>query len=102
MRNVSILGSTGSVGTNTLNVVRAFPERFRVTGLAAGKNVVTLAEQGMEFRPRIVSVQDQTTAEALVSELRARGASYADFEIVWDTEGAAEVATHPDAHIVLG
>ena len=52
MKNIVILGSTGSIGRQTLDVVRAFPEEFRVLGLAAGNNAALLAEQAQEFRPR--------------------------------------------------
>lgn len=102
MKNISILGSTGSIGTNTLDVMRAFPHRFRVVGLAAGNNVEKLAQQVLEFDPPIVSVQDQATAEKLMSVLRAQGARHLRSEIVWGMEGAIEVATHPQAHLVLG
>ena len=50
-KNVVLLGSTGSVGTQTLDVIRALPDRFRVLGLAAGRNVELLASQIAEFAP---------------------------------------------------
>ncbi len=56
MKGLSILGSTGSVGTNVLRVVDSFPERFAVIGLAGGSNVERLAEQVARYRPRVVSV----------------------------------------------
>ena len=56
MKGLSILGSTGSVGTNVLRVVDAFPDRLRVIALAAGGNVERLAEQVARYRPRAVSV----------------------------------------------
>jgi len=55
MKNLVILGSTGSIGRQTLDVVRAFPDRFRVVGLAAGNNQRLLARQVAEFRPKLVS-----------------------------------------------
>ena len=51
MKNVAVLGSTGSIGTNTLKVLRNNGERFHAIGLAAGRNVQRLAEQADEFRP---------------------------------------------------
>ena len=54
VKGLCILGSTGSVGQNTLRVVRSLPERFRVVSLAAGKNLDVLAEQVCEFRPQIL------------------------------------------------
>ena len=65
MKTLTILGSTGSVGTNVLRVVEAFPERFRVVGLAAGRNVEVLAEQVARHRPMIVSVADEPARAAL-------------------------------------
>ncbi|MDD5509395.1 MAG: 1-deoxy-D-xylulose-5-phosphate reductoisomerase [Dehalococcoidales bacterium] len=58
IKQLAILGSTGSIGQQTLEVVRAFPHRFRVIGLAAGKNIDLLARQVNEFRPRLVYFQD--------------------------------------------
>src|SRR5579875_551901 len=67
MKKIAILGSTGSIGRQTLDVIRAHPDRFEAVGLAGGGRVAELVEQARTFRPRIVSVRD---AEA-VSELRA-------------------------------
>jgi 1-deoxy-D-xylulose-5-phosphate reductoisomerase len=53
MKNLAILGSTGSIGQQTLDIVRSFPDRFRVVGLAGGKNTALLAEQISEFQPRL-------------------------------------------------
>jgi 1-deoxy-D-xylulose-5-phosphate reductoisomerase len=65
MKAISILGSTGSIGTNTLAVVRAFPDRFRVLGLAAGSDAQGLAAQIAAFRPKVVSVATREALEAL-------------------------------------
>ncbi len=54
MKNIVVLGSTGSIGTQTLDVVRALPDDFRVAGLSAGRNLGLLAEQVAEFKPRMV------------------------------------------------
>ncbi|HVN87545.1 MAG TPA: 1-deoxy-D-xylulose-5-phosphate reductoisomerase [Candidatus Binatia bacterium] len=64
MKRLAILGSTGSIGVTTLDVVGRFPDRFRVESLAAGKNVERLAEQVERFRPRIVAVADAAAAQA--------------------------------------
>ncbi len=64
-RRISILGSTGSVGEQTLAVAEEFPEKFQVTGLAAGRNVEKLASQVRRFSPPIVSVADEKCAQAL-------------------------------------
>jgi 1-deoxy-D-xylulose-5-phosphate reductoisomerase len=61
MKRLAILGSTGSIGQQTLEVVRAFPDRFQVVGLAAGRNIDSLATQIRQFHPRLVSFADEET-----------------------------------------
>ncbi|HWQ27180.1 MAG TPA: 1-deoxy-D-xylulose-5-phosphate reductoisomerase [Chlorobaculum sp.] len=96
MKSFSVLGSTGSIGVSTLDVVRQHPERFRVVGLAAGNNVTLLAEQIAEFKPRVVSVRDAATADALRSLL-------GEFkpEIRHGIDGACTVATADEAELVI-
>ncbi|MCI0413842.1 1-deoxy-D-xylulose-5-phosphate reductoisomerase [bacterium] len=96
MKRISILGSTGSIGVNALDVVRRLQDRFQIIGLAAGKNVELLRQQALEFRPKIVSVADSRGAIDLRSELESRG-----IRVVCGEEGSVEVATHPDTGIVL-
>jgi 1-deoxy-D-xylulose-5-phosphate reductoisomerase len=96
MKAISILGSTGSVGVTTLDVVGRFPERFRVVAMAAGRNLDVLGGQIERFNPALVSV---ATAE-LASDLRARLGSR-KIEIVHGLDGAVAVATHPDARLVM-
>src|SRR2546423_6383562 len=72
-QGIAILGSTGSIGCNTLNVVESFGvERFRVVALAAGRNVARLAEQVERHRPELVAVEDESSAESLREELVRR------------------------------
>lgn len=97
MRSVAILGSTGSIGTQALDVIRQHPERFRVTALAAGRQVQLLAEQVREFRPLLVSVPTQVEAEML-RVLLAPGERP---QIVTGAEGLKTVATEPNAEILL-
>jgi len=59
VRRVAVLGSTGSIGRQTLDVIRATPQRFRVIGLAAGKNLELLAEQIQEFKPEFIGVSSE-------------------------------------------
>ena len=66
MRVLSILGSTGSIGTQTLEVVRRNPEDFRVAGLACGSDIDLLYKQIEEFSPEAVSVADPSKAERLL------------------------------------
>jgi 1-deoxy-D-xylulose-5-phosphate reductoisomerase len=70
MRRLAILGSTGSIGTSTLSVLEAFPERFAVSALAAGHNVERLVGQVVRHRPDLVAVADAATAAELGSALR--------------------------------
>ena len=96
MKAISVLGSTGSVGVTTLDVVARFPGRFRVVAMAAGRNLDLFARQIERFNPELVSV---ATPE-LAAELRARLGSR-KIEIVHGLDGAAAVATHRDAQLVM-
>ncbi len=87
MKNISILGSTGSIGRQTLEVISLYPERFRVLGLSAGENIGLLLEQIREFRPEAVSVKDRRLAESLRSRL-----GDTRVEILSGTEGASVIA----------
>ncbi len=71
-KNIVLLGSTGSIGQQTLDVVRAFPDKFRVVALAAGWNMETLLEQVREFHPRYVFHQNDSVDPALFSEFGCR------------------------------
>ena len=61
MKKISILGSTGSIGSQALAVVEAFPERLEVVALAAGRNVEKLAAQAIKHRPKLISIADPRT-----------------------------------------
>ena len=65
MKNISILGSTGSIGTSALEVVARFPERFRVKALTAKSNIALLAEQVQNFLPEMAVVYDEKGAQQL-------------------------------------
>ena len=67
---LTLLGSTGSIGTSTLDVVRMWPERFGIYALAAGRNVELLARQIAEFRPKVVVVADETALGKLRAILK--------------------------------
>lgn len=96
MKSIAILGSTGSIGTNALQVVREHPGRFRVSGLAAGRNVSLLAEQVREFRPARVAVADPGSARRLREAL---GGECPD--VLAGEEGACEVAAGGEADLVV-
>jgi 1-deoxy-D-xylulose-5-phosphate reductoisomerase len=98
MKTLSILGSTGSIGCSSLDVVSAFPDRFRVAALAAGRAIERLAEQVARFRPELVSIDSPDDVSRLERLLPA-GLSC---RIVSGPEGLAEAATHPGADTVVG
>ena len=93
---ISILGSTGSVGSSTLAVVDAFHERLEVVAMAAGSNVELLAEQIRRYRPKLVSVRNAEDAKKLRGLLSGPAP-----EIHWGNEGNIAVAEHPDAETVV-
>ena len=101
MKRVSILGSTGSVGRQTLEVVRRYPDRFRAVALAAGKNVALLAEQVARFRPSLVSVSDAGSIDELVAALDAAGVSKADRPEILAGEAGAIAVARADADVVM-
>ena len=95
MKRIAILGSTGSVGEQTLEVAAAFPDRFQVVALAAGRRIEKLAEQVRRFRPALVSVAEAEDALALRDLLGAAAPA-----IAFGDAGLAEVAT-ADADLVV-
>jgi 1-deoxy-D-xylulose-5-phosphate reductoisomerase len=76
-RKLCILGSTGSIGVNTLDVIRAHPDQFKVTALTAGRQIERLADQCLEFKPKIAVVHSATDAKTLQELLEGRGLSIA-------------------------
>ncbi|GCE11715.1 1-deoxy-D-xylulose-5-phosphate reductoisomerase [Tengunoibacter tsumagoiensis] len=93
-KRIALLGSTGSIGRQTLDVVRQFPEQFQVVALAARSNVSLLAQQVAEFQPQLVTCfADTPEVEARARELLPQA--------VLGEQGLLEVATHPEADIVV-
>ncbi|MGL6341519.1 MAG: 1-deoxy-D-xylulose-5-phosphate reductoisomerase [Waterburya sp.] len=98
MKAITILGSTGSIGTQTLDIVTHNPDKFRVIGLAAGSNVELLAAQIREFQPEIVALGD----ESKLAELQQAIASCPrQPQILVGQEGICEVARYGDAESVV-
>jgi 1-deoxy-D-xylulose-5-phosphate reductoisomerase len=97
MKNLSILGSTGSIGCNALEIVNMFPERFAVKALAAKNNISVLADQIARFRPEIAVVFDKATA-ALLKSAVPRGTGV---DILCGEEGYNAAATHASADLVI-
>ena len=94
MKRISVLGSTGSIGQSTLDVVRAHPDKLQVVGLAAGSNAGLMLEQAVEFQPKVIGM---ATADAL----RSVTAAYRADKAAAGSAGLVAVATYPDADIVI-
>ncbi|MBP1623865.1 MAG: putative 1-deoxy-D-xylulose 5-phosphate reductoisomerase, partial [Acidobacteria bacterium] len=101
MKVLSLLGSTGSIGTSTLKVTSSFPDDFRVAGLSGGRNVAKLADQIEQVCPEIASSCDERVSVELQSLLRQRGYPMARTRFVHGIEGHIEVSCHPESSIVL-
>jgi 1-deoxy-D-xylulose-5-phosphate reductoisomerase len=97
MKNISILGSTGSIGCNALKIAEMFPHRFAVKALAAKNNISVLAGQIERFRPEIVAVYDEATAVELKGMLPAE----TGVEILFGENGYKAAATHESVDLVV-
>lgn len=89
MRHLTILGSTGSIGTNTLSVVKQNPDKFRVTALVAGQNIEVMAEQCLAFRPAYACMADDASARELTRRLREAGV---ETQVMSGQQAACELA----------
>ncbi|NNN07535.1 MAG: 1-deoxy-D-xylulose-5-phosphate reductoisomerase [Elusimicrobia bacterium] len=96
MRKIAILGSTGSIGVNALNVIREMPDELQVVGLAAHSNSALVAAQAREFGAKIVSMFDASAAADLKTRLNGAARHFAP-----GVEGLCELAAHPDVDVVL-
>lgn len=96
MINISILGSTGSIGTQTLNVVRRHPDMFRIHSLVAGRNAERLVEQAMEFRPQRVVLADDGAYRRAEKELAGSG-----IRVEMGLEAACDVVSQPEVDTVV-
>ena len=99
MRVLSILGSTGSIGTQTLEVARRNPEDFKVAGLACGSDIDLLYKQIEEFMPEAVSVADSAKADELRSRLNSAGIKT---EVLSGEDGVISIATLGSCDTVVG
>uniref|UniRef100_A0A832DNZ5 1-deoxy-D-xylulose 5-phosphate reductoisomerase n=1 Tax=Ignavibacterium album TaxID=591197 RepID=A0A832DNZ5_9BACT len=96
MKKVLILGSTGSIGVNALNVIRKFPDRFSVAGLTVNSNISVLSEQIKEFNPQFVVIKDKNKAKEL-SEIVNQ-----NVEIISSENALVEAAQKYDYDILIG
>lgn len=95
-KKLSILGSTGSIGVSTLDVVRQHPDHYEIIALSAGRNIAVLADQVATFKPQVVSVQAAADVDQLAKAIKGQRC-----EILHGEAGAVQVATHPDADTVV-
>src|SRR6058998_3121810 len=95
MKNVVLLGSTGSIGASTVKVAEDLPRQIRLIGLAAGNNVELLVEQTRTHQPEAISISDPAKAQALQDALGSSTRVYSG------NEGLIKLATLPGADIVL-
>jgi 1-deoxy-D-xylulose-5-phosphate reductoisomerase len=95
MKRLTILGSTGSIGTQTIDVVASRPGEFRVVALAAGRNVERVAAQARALKPELVVVADEAQARAVRSELPT------GTRVAFGRDGLVEAARHAEADLVV-
>lgn len=94
MKKISILGSTGSIGTQALDVIAHNQDKFKVTALSCAKSLPLLCRQIEEFSPEAVAVKDETDAKELADK-------YKDLEVFWGTEGLKTIASMESCDMVL-
>ncbi|MFZ0312235.1 MAG: 1-deoxy-D-xylulose-5-phosphate reductoisomerase [Candidatus Korobacteraceae bacterium] len=100
MKRIAILGSTGSIGRSTLNIVESFPDRFSVVTMAAGNNVALAFEQAHRWRPQLLSMATAEAANQIQDKLKKDGLS-GDIKVTHGSPGTVQVSTHPDADFVV-
>ncbi len=96
MKNITVLGSTGSIGVQTLEVVRDNPGLFKICGLSANRNWEKLVDQAKEFSPKYVCLSDEAAYVQAKNSLEG-----SDVEVLFDSEGLRTLAEDPDSEIVL-
>lgn len=94
MKKISLLGSTGSIGTQTLDVIKSHPEEFSLAAMTAGKNITLAAEQIALFKPSLVSVERKEDAERLQKE-------FPDIRVLFGRDGLIEAASYKEADFLM-
>jgi 1-deoxy-D-xylulose-5-phosphate reductoisomerase len=95
LKKISLMGATGSIGTQTLDVIREHPEEFKLTALSVGKNIDAARKMIAEFHPFLVSVQREEDAELLRKDVPP------SVKVLYGEEGLVQVACHQDADILV-
>jgi 1-deoxy-D-xylulose-5-phosphate reductoisomerase len=96
VKSIALLGSTGSIGVSTLDLVRRFPDRFRIFGMVAGQNLKLLAAQIREFAPQCVAIKNESDVPRLRKLLGKK-----TIEIGWGVKGATAISAANDVDVVL-
>lgn len=99
LKQICILGSTGSIGTSTLSILEQYPERFSVASLAAGTNLDAAFDQCLRWRPQLISMSTEELAARLKQRLRSSGDP--SIEVVYGTAGTVRAATLPEVDFVV-
>src|SRR5436305_11423960 len=99
MKRIAILGSTGSIGRSTLNVIENNPERFQLLTMAAGSNTEAALNDARRWKPKVLSLASEQDAEKVRKQLKAEGLG--EIEIVHGQAGTVLVATHPEVDFVV-
>uniref|UniRef100_A0A7S0XCR9 1-deoxy-D-xylulose-5-phosphate reductoisomerase n=1 Tax=Mantoniella antarctica TaxID=81844 RepID=A0A7S0XCR9_9CHLO len=94
VKKISLLGSTGSIGTQTLDIAAEHSDKFEIVALSAGKNLDVLAAQIRQFKPKMVSISDGADIQALKDLIKGMDGPMP--EILYGADGMVEVARHPD------
>jgi 1-deoxy-D-xylulose-5-phosphate reductoisomerase len=97
---LTVLGATGSIGLNTLEIVRQFPHKFKIEALSCRSSIERLVEQIKEFQPRLVCVDNSEQARELRETLRD-GNSGTETEFVWGVEGLVQISSDPEVDLVV-
>ena len=97
---LTVLGATGSIGLNTLGIVRQFPQKFKIEALSCRSSIERLVEQIKEFQPRLVCVDNSEQAREL-RETFHDGNSGTETEFVWGVEGLVQVSSDPEVDLVV-
>ena len=93
MKHLSILGSTGSIGTQTLEIVRQFPDEFKIVGLTTNKNSELLLKQIKEFKPKAVAIMDKNKVDDLLN--------FSSCQVYSGIEGLNKIASMQEADTVV-
>src|ERR1041385_7982899 len=99
MKRIAILGSTGSIGRSTLNVIENNPERFQLLTMAAGSNVEAALKDARRWRPKVLSFASEQIADQAHKQLKAEGLG--EIEVAYGQGGTVRVATHPEVDFVV-